>query len=91
MKSLSIYTFSKVKERLEIEARDPNGLWCIEMAKVPYKQSQDDAEEWDVEDDEDHFDNDFYLTADFDQNLTLLKRKSQNIDQYEEEELIGNR
>ena len=44
------------------------------------------------EDEEDHFDNDFYLTADFDQNLTLLKRSIQNIDQYDDhEEFRGTR
>ena len=52
MKSLSIYRFSRSQERLQIEARDPNGLWCIEMAKVPLKQDKTEAEEWDVEEDD---------------------------------------
>ena len=66
MKSLSIYRFSRSQERLQIEARDPNGLWCIEMAKVPFKQDKAETEEWDVEEDDEQLDNDFYLTADFD-------------------------
>ena len=44
MKSLTVYTFSRYAddvtgERLNIEARDPNGLWCIEMAHVPNHRS----------------------------------------------------
>ena len=40
MKSLSVYSFARYPdtttgERFKIEARDPNGLWCIEMAGVP--------------------------------------------------------
>ena len=36
MKSLTVYKFDKRFQyqsmRLSMEARDPNGLWCIEMA-----------------------------------------------------------
>jgi len=39
MKSLTVYRFYKraqdEKRNLIIEARDPNGLWCIEMAQIP--------------------------------------------------------
>ena len=40
MKSLTVYKFSQSPElkRLTMETRDPNGLWCIEMAKVPFKE-----------------------------------------------------
>lgn len=42
MKSLTVYNFSRYPdnttgERFKLEARDPNGLWCIEMAEVPNK------------------------------------------------------
>jgi hypothetical protein len=76
MKSLTVYTFthSPEKQRLTMEARDPNGLWCIEMAKVPCADAKKSLVEMkDVGEDEDKS-NDFYLTADFDQNLTLLQR-----------------
>ena len=40
MKSLTVYSFARYPdaqtgERFKLEARDPNGLWCIEMAHVP--------------------------------------------------------
>ena len=77
MKSLSVYTFARypdpaTKERFKIEARDPNGLWCIEMAGVPNNQTAAQLVEEDSEDGD--ATNDFYLTADFDQNLTLLQK-----------------
>lgn len=38
MKSLTVYRFHKSPvfedRRLVLEARDPNGLWCVSMAKV---------------------------------------------------------
>ena len=58
--------------RLLMDARDPNGLWCIEMAEVPNERiggvSGDDI----MNENGDLSTNDFYLTADFDQNLTLV-------------------
>ncbi len=44
MKSLTIYNFTRYPDantgaRMKIEARDPNGLWCIEMASVPNLKS----------------------------------------------------
>ena len=86
MKSLTVYKFSGNAEfkRLTMDVRDPNGLWCIEMAKVPYK-GEANKEAWNVDDDENEpTDNDFYLTADFDQNLTLLQRQKKRVE-YEEE------
>ena len=39
MKSLTIYRFHKRvagdRNTIQMEARDPNGLWCIEMAQIP--------------------------------------------------------
>ena len=94
MKSLTVYKFRRSTEvkRLSMEARDPNGLWCIEMAKVPYKEAVADSEEWNVEEEEkDQINNEFYLTADFDQNLTLLQRQKRRVDEYEDEEFKGHR
>ena len=94
MKSLTVYKFRRSTEakRLSMEARDPNGLWCIEMAKVPYKEAAADSEEWNVDEEEkDHVDNEFYLTADFDQNLTLLQRQKRRVDEHEDEEFKGQR
>ena len=75
MKSLTVYSFARYPdaqtgERFKLEARDPNGLWCIEMAHVPNLKNAQDS---DMSDDEDGGTDDFYLTADFDQNLNLLR------------------
>ena len=83
MKSLSVYSFARYPDpdtgdRFKIEARDPNGLWCIEMASVPNNQTAaQQANE--MSDSEEDGTDDFYLTADFDQNLTLLQ-KFRNVD-----------
>lgn len=80
MKSLSVYSFARYPDqdtgqRLKIEARDPNGLWCIEMAAVPSHSSAAQEAAGDMSDsDGGDATDDFYLTADFDQNLTLLQR-----------------
>ena len=68
-----------------MEARDPNGLWCIEMAKVPYTMTVDDEADDDsrIREIREVLDSDFYLTADFDQNLTLLQRQEKGVDDYE--------
>ena len=78
MKSLTVYKFaryaeSEEAERLKLEARDPNGLWCIEMASVPNNKSVKDliADE-EMKDAGDLETQEYYITADFDQNLTLL-------------------
>ena len=76
MKSLTVYSFSRYPdestgERFKIETRDPNGLWCIEMAHVPNRPTIFDADEEEL----DEFainTREFYLTADFDQNFNLL-------------------
>ena len=79
MKSLTVYTFARYPnndtgDRFQIGARDPNGLWCIEMANVPnhrsvYAEDDDDEDEYSI------YTHEFYLTADFDQNLTLLQKQ----------------
>lgn len=79
MKSLTIYNFARYPdsdtgERFKIEARDPNGLWCIEMASVPNQKSAIDQANDEDMNDGDLATEDFYLTADFDQNLTLLQK-----------------
>lgn len=76
MKSLTVYTFSRYPneatgERFKIETRDPNGLWCIEMAHVPNRPTVFDADEEELGESAIHT-REFYLTADFDQNLNLL-------------------
>ena len=42
MKSVTVYNFLRYTnddgQRLLLESRDPNGLWCVEMAKVPFKR-----------------------------------------------------
>ena len=68
MKSLTVYTFSRYPdsqtgERFKLDARDPNGLWCIEMAEVPNRVSSIDEED---SSDDDGATGEFYLTADFD-------------------------
>ena len=79
MKSLTIYKFARYPDsdsgtRLKIEARDHNGLWCIEMASVPNLKSAIDQDNDEDMEDEDLTTESFYLTADFDQNLTLLQK-----------------
>lgn len=59
---------------MKIESRDPNGLWCIEMADVPDLKSAFDEMEDEGNRDENSATSDFYLTADFDQNLTMLQK-----------------
>ena len=70
MKSLSVYSFARYPdqhtgERLKIDARDPNGLWCIEMAGVPNNQSSAQLA-YESSESEGEGTDDFYLTADFD-------------------------
>jgi len=85
MKSLTVYKFShypdnNTGERFRLVARDPNGLWCIEMAHLPNIKSLDDEEDdSDLDLDDTLSTDEFYLTADFDQNLNLLQ-KFKNVD-----------
>jgi hypothetical protein len=71
MKSLTVYTFSRYpdsqsRERFKLDARDPNGLWCIEMADLPNIQNGTSSIDGEDTSDDDEATNDFYLTADFD-------------------------
>lgn len=55
MKSLTVYTFARYPdsndgERFKLDARDTNGLWCIEMADVPETKRPDD-DDADMDDD----------------------------------------
>jgi len=57
MKSLTVYTFSRYPdnetgERFKLGARDPNGLWCIEMADVPNMKSGTPSIDEDMSDDD---------------------------------------
>ena len=80
MKSLTVYTFARYAdgdsgERFKLESRDPNGLWCIEMASVPNGKNLMAAnDDEDMSFSGDLATDDFYLTADFDQNLNLLQK-----------------
>jgi len=71
MKSLTVYKFARYTdeetgERFQIGARDPNGLWCIEMAHVPNNKSAYENDDDEDEDEFSTFTREFYLTADFD-------------------------
>jgi len=71
MKSLTVYTFSRYpdsqsRERFKLDARDPNGLWCIEMADLPNIKNGTSSIDGEDTSDDDEATNDFYLTADFD-------------------------
>lgn len=71
MKSLTVYTFSRYPdsqtgERFKLDARDPNGLWCIEMADLPNIKNGTSSIDGEDTSDDDEATNDFYLTADFD-------------------------
>jgi hypothetical protein len=58
MKSLTVYTFARYPdtdtgERFKLDSRDPNGLWCIEMADVPNMKSGTPSADEDMSDEDD--------------------------------------
>lgn len=55
-----------------METRDPNGLWCIEMAHIPKNSKKLKDEDSDTDEELTLNMKEFFLTADFDQNLNLL-------------------